>query len=65
MFGRRKQDPEPTGPYKVEKATSDALLETLLNRRHNEGYEPAWILQNLWNGQNMGRSVVFKKRGAI
>jgi hypothetical protein len=61
VFGKRK-DPKLEGPYKVEKATSDTVLETLLNQRHNEGYEAVQILQNLWNGQNMGRSVVFRMR---
>ena len=61
MFGKKK-DPEPEGPYKVEKVVGNKRLEQLLNTRHHQGYDTIAILQQQVSGSSSGRDVVFKKR---
>ena len=62
MFGRKK-NPEPDGPYRVEKVVGgNKLLQKLLNERHAEGYDLVWILQQQVGGSSSGRDVIFRLR---
>ena len=63
MFGRKK-NPEPDGPYRVEKVVGgNKLLQKLLNERHAEGYDLVWILQQQVVDINNKNALLIEKAG--